>query len=222
VDLATLDQFYAYGLRSELLVRSGRAAASIDPASNTIALPLHGAALNDEVSFSLPSSAGALPGGLSLGVTYYAIPVDGGAFKVSATSGGAAIDLTTAGTGPVLVSFSAEPRIRLEVSAASSEAAAALLVASDVVDPVPLEVVKTVCHLAAFEVAGSLGLLNPAQPTHDIELIKARYEAAQKRLDRWRNGQRPARLVDAASTTTEDGAVGWGDADRGWLCGGSL
>lgn len=66
------------------------------------------------------TSTGSLPGGLSAGVTYYAIPSDGGAFKVATSVAnafeGTAIDLTTAGTGTVTVHLYDEARYKLNGS----------------------------------------------------------------------------------------------------------
>lgn len=47
------------------------------------------------------STTGTLPGGLAVDTDYYVVNADatGATFKLSATSGGSAIDLTTAGTG---------------------------------------------------------------------------------------------------------------------------
>jgi hypothetical protein len=45
------------------------------------------------------NSGGALPDPLVAGTRYYVVNTSGSTFKVAATSGGAAIDLTTAGTG---------------------------------------------------------------------------------------------------------------------------
>lgn len=58
----------------------------------------HGLVADDPVIFS---TSGALPGGLTVGVTYYVIASGLGSndFKVSTTRGGAAIDLTTAPSG---------------------------------------------------------------------------------------------------------------------------
>jgi hypothetical protein len=53
----------------------------------------------DGDALQLSNSGGALPVGLSTRTTYYARDISGQTFKVAATSGGAAIDLTTDGTG---------------------------------------------------------------------------------------------------------------------------
>ena len=47
----------------------------------------------------LRNSGGALPGGLSENIDYYAVNVSGLTCKLSLTSGGSAIDITSAGTG---------------------------------------------------------------------------------------------------------------------------
>lgn len=219
--LATLDEFYTHGLRSELLVRNGRAVVSVDATANTITLPMHGAAADDPVRFSSQTTSGTLPGGLSASSSYYAIPVSDDILQVSATAGGAAVDLTTAGTGVILAIFSPTPRVQKQLEAASAQVQAALVVAGELVAPYPLEVVMVTCHIAALTVAASFGLVNAAQVTQDVEYIKARYDAAMKALERWRAGQRPAGLVDSTTDTSEDGAVSWGDASRCWTQSGN-
>lgn len=51
------------------------------------------------VSVRVSNSGGALPGGLAADTTYFVRDVSGDTFKLAATSGGAAINLTTDGTG---------------------------------------------------------------------------------------------------------------------------
>lgn len=50
-------------------------------------------------SFRLSNSGGELPAGLSLNTTYYVVNASGSTCKLSTSSGGAAVDITTAGTG---------------------------------------------------------------------------------------------------------------------------
>ena len=50
-------------------------------------------------SFRLSNSGGQLPAGLSLNTTYYVVNASGSTCKLSTSSGGAAVDITTAGTG---------------------------------------------------------------------------------------------------------------------------
>lgn len=48
---------------------------------------------------------GTLPGGLSDGVPYYVINASGNTFQLSTTPGGAAIDITSSGTGAQYIYF---------------------------------------------------------------------------------------------------------------------
>ena len=66
--------------------------------SPNISLATHGFSANDPVVFS--NSGGALPAALTGGTTYYVkTVVDANTFTVSATVGGSAINMATAGTG---------------------------------------------------------------------------------------------------------------------------
>lgn len=63
----------------------------VDTVTDTVSCPAHGYAANQTVTFY----GGNVPGGLTEGTIYYAVSVTTDAFKVSATSGGSAIDLTS-------------------------------------------------------------------------------------------------------------------------------
>lgn len=73
-----------------------RMVASSLASNDTLTLDGHGFETNDEVQ--VRADDGTLPTGLSAGTTYYAIRVSHSAFKLSATAGGAAINLTGDGT----------------------------------------------------------------------------------------------------------------------------
>ena len=63
---------------------------SVDLTANTVKVPAHGYAANDKIVFY----GGTVPTGLTEGTVYFAVTVTTDTFQVSATSGGAAIDLT--------------------------------------------------------------------------------------------------------------------------------
>lgn len=67
-----------------------------DSASDVITSNGHGLIANQKVRLR---TTGTLPGGLSTGTTYYARDIATNTFKLAASSGGAAIDITSAGTG---------------------------------------------------------------------------------------------------------------------------
>jgi hypothetical protein len=73
-------------------------AFTADAASDLLTTVGHGLAAGDPVRFT---TTGALPAGLALATTYYVMAggLTADAFKVSATLGGAAVDITDAGTG---------------------------------------------------------------------------------------------------------------------------
>jgi hypothetical protein len=66
-------------------------------ATDTCASTGHGLANNDPLR--VENAGGALPAGLSAGTTYYVVNVTTNTFQLSVTHGGAAINITDAGTG---------------------------------------------------------------------------------------------------------------------------
>lgn len=68
--------------------------ASANAADNTIYAPGHGFTNGDRVALTT-IDGGAMPGGLTEGVLYYVVAATTDSFQVAATSGGAAIALTS-------------------------------------------------------------------------------------------------------------------------------
>jgi hypothetical protein len=104
---ATPRDFYDF-LKAEAITNSARAVVSVDPATNRFLLPGHGMQAGDVGRFELGGASHgggspALPAPLSAFELYHVLPAGGDLFAVSATAGGSAIDVTTAGTG--LLSF---------------------------------------------------------------------------------------------------------------------
>lgn len=88
-----------------LLYIVARKVASVDTGSaeSITFTQAHGLASNDAVRMFADSGA-TVPAGLTGGTTYYAIPVDSHTIQVSASSGpGAAVNLTSAGSGDLYV-----------------------------------------------------------------------------------------------------------------------
>lgn len=67
----------------------------------------HGLAANQPVVFAV-GSGGAIPAGLTAGVTYYVVAagLTANTFSVSATEGGAGIETTSTGTAPIIATAS--------------------------------------------------------------------------------------------------------------------
>lgn len=101
---ATRAHLYALSALSSVLQDCARLVWSVDASSNRITLGGCGLELDAPLQF-VAGDAGALPAPLSANTVYYARPIadSDSLFEVAATPGGAAIDLTTAGTMPFYV-----------------------------------------------------------------------------------------------------------------------
>lgn len=179
----TESDLYDYGLPRGALVNEGRLVSSVDASADSITLNLHGLSTGDAVRFRA-AGAGSLPTGLVAGTTYYAIRTDEARFQVSATDGGAAVNLTTAGSNVLLI-------VPLNVDAAI-EAASALvedMVPANAVpfaEPYPQIVIQTTAEIAAAKLLIRTGSALPAQMSQLIDF-------AQKRLERWSSKGVPIR-----------------------------
>jgi hypothetical protein len=128
--------------------------------------------------------------------TYYAIALDDNQFQVSATVGGPAIDLTTAGARVLVIA-------RLPVAAAIEWASRVIdeMLPAHVVplsEPVPDIVRMTCAEIAAGKLAGRGGTTSKSL----TEIV----DAARKRLESWARGV-PVRGPNAPSTHTNQAAV---------------
>lgn len=99
-EYCTAADLYGYGLPRGSLPNPGRLVTAADASGNLLELDSHGFALDDELGVRIEDgvAGSALPGGLAAGTKYYAIPVSESTFRVAAAPGGAAIDLTSAGS----------------------------------------------------------------------------------------------------------------------------
>lgn len=91
---------YAFGLPRGSLTNPARL-VSVDPAADAVTLDVHGFADGDEVSLRA-DAGGAMPGGLTSGLVYFVKRVSESVFQLALTDGGAAVDVTSAGSRVVL------------------------------------------------------------------------------------------------------------------------
>lgn len=199
---------YLYGLPRGSFANPGRPAASVSTATSAIALDVHGFELNDPVTFRADAAAGAsLPAPLLELVTYYAIPLDGDRFQVSASPNGPSIPLTTTGARVVVIA-------PLPIASAIEWASLIIedmLPAHLVPIPAPVhELVRATCaELAAGKLLARTGSASVSLTTTITE--------AQKRLARWAKGiplrgentPTPANLAPAALTASARDSAGW-------------
>jgi hypothetical protein len=71
--------------------------AAVSTSADTVTVPGHGLREGDTVRFT--NSGGALPGGLTSGTVYYVVSPTATTFKVSTTSGGSAVNISSAAGG---------------------------------------------------------------------------------------------------------------------------
>lgn len=168
---------HSFGLPRGTIPNPGRNVLSVDVATNAMALGDHEFATGDPLVFRA-EMGGSMPAPLIAGTRYYAIALTDGAFQVSATQSGAAIDLTTAGS-ELLVSSPLPIDESIAWGAAIIEQA---LVAHAVplTAPFPPIVVMTNAELAAAK----LGLFSGGTAKSLTDLMAS----ATARLQEWAKG----------------------------------
>lgn len=212
-EYCTKPDLYDAGLARGTLPNPGRLVASVDTSADLLTLDGHGFRADAELLFRA-ETGGSLPSPLVAGTTYYADAVSDSTFKVRASAGGAAINLTTAGSLIVVstpVPFTAAIR---RASAMVDDMLPAHLV--PLTAPYPVVVVAVTADLAI----AVLGMLTGGSSS---DFVTEKLAAAQKILDRWAKGVPirgaivpPAAGLAAVTTVT-------GLDSRGWIpTGGTL
>ena len=188
----------------------GRLVSDVATSTEILTLDGHGLTADAPLLFRA-ESGGSLPSPLVAGTTYYAIPLTDSTFSVAAAAAGAAINLTTAGSGVVLI-------VNLPWDAKITEASSMIddmLVAHVVpLDPVP----ETIKRLTA-ELAGELMLQFCGSGS---AALTDRIAATQKILDRMSKGAnlRDPMIPEPANLTITATS---GNTPRAWYpTGGTL
>jgi len=73
--------------------------AAVNISADTITLPNHELVAGDRVMVASTAGSNGVPGGLAVQTAYYVLVVDSNTIQLSATSGGAAINITSQGAG---------------------------------------------------------------------------------------------------------------------------
>jgi hypothetical protein len=73
-----------------------------DAGTDKISAPAHGRVTGDKVVFT---SSGSVPAGLTAGTTYYLRDTETNYYKLAATRGGTAINITSAGSGTITATY---------------------------------------------------------------------------------------------------------------------
>jgi hypothetical protein len=173
----TVADLYNFGLPRGSLPNPGRQASSVDASTNAFTLADHGFATGDVCTLRA-EAGGSLPAPLVAATEYYVRELTPDVFELAATDGGAAINLTTAGSRVLVIA-------RLNREAAILFGAALIddmLPAHTVplMAPYPPIVTMTNAELAIWKLTQHTG-------SGTASLI-AMVDAARARLERWGKG----------------------------------
>lgn len=208
---ATRRDVFKYGLPRGLLANEGRFAHSALASTDEFTLDGHGFVTDDPVIVRA-ADGGSVPSPLIDGDTYYVIRLTDSTFKLAATSGGSAIDLTDDGENVVVVMDLPFEDVLERYSRFVDDFLIAHAVPMP--DPVPVNVVAVVAELA-----GKKLLLLSGQTSVSMDEAE---KAALAQLDRWKAGI-PLRDENATDRTnlavTANSASVSGTDPRGWGTG---
>lgn len=206
---ATRRDVYRYGLARGALGSAARLVATSAASTDTLTLDEHGFETDDEVILRA-TDGGTLSAPLVYGTTYYVIRVSDSAFKLAATQGGSAINLTTDGVS-MTVSIALPFDDVLEFYSRFVDAfLPAHLV--PLTSPYPVTVVATVAELTAKKLQLLSGQMSGSMTETEL--------AAKAQLERWAKG---IPLRDATATKSANlaitSALGAATDPRGWGSG---
>lgn len=207
----TRGDLYRFGLPRGVLGASGRIVESSVASTDVITLDGHGFETDDQVVFRAVEG-GTLSSPLVAGTTYCAVRLSDSTFKVAATAGGAAIDLTTNGVS-MLVSIALPIDDVLEFYSRWVDGFMPAHVVPFTPGSVPIMVKAIVAELSAKKLLHLAG--------HSSEAVNAAELVAKAQLERWSKG---VPLRDANATASANKAVVTsiaivGSDPRGWGSG---
>ncbi len=190
----TRGDLYRFGLPRGVLGASGRLVDSSVASTDVVTLDGHGFETDDQIAFRA-AEGGTLSSPLAAGTTYYAIHVSDSTFKVAATAGGAAINLTTAGTS-MIVAVALPFDDVIEFYSRWVDGFAPAHVVPFTAGSVPIMVKAIVAELAAKKLMQLAG--------HASDAVNAAELVAKAQLERWSKG---VPMRDAAATGPANKAV---------------
>jgi hypothetical protein len=205
---ATDRDLFMCGIPSAALAHSPRQAKTVDATTNRLLVRAHGLSNDDQV---LVESTGTMPGGLSATTVYFARVVSFDLLELATTAGGAAVDISSAGTGVVsVVPQTTSEQIALILEQVSREVDNVLRANAGPLVKWPSLVTSVVARIAAHRLAAVKYKETPIG-----EALRFEAEAAQKTLDGWRKGAPLDVLTEDATPRVADaGAAGFSAEDE--------
>lgn len=190
----TRRDLYRFGLPRGVLGASSRLVESSLATTDVITLDGHGFETDDEVAFRA-AEGGTLSAPLVAGTTYYVVRMNDTTFKLAATEGGAAINLTSDGVS-MLVATALPFDYVLEFYSRWVDGFMPAHLVPFTAGSVPVMVVAIVAELSAKKLMQLAG--HTSDSVNDAEL------AAKAQLERWSKG---VPLRDAVATGSANRAV---------------
>lgn len=205
---ATTRELYLTALPARALAPSPMPCELVDPSANRIVLRSHGLVADEQVTVK----ASTLPGGLSATVVYFVRVVSQDLLELAASAGGAAVDITSVGAGPLyLIPQSTPEQVEMVLQQVSREVDWSLRGhATPLATWSPL-VPSIVARIAAHRLAVARGLLRP-EYKDAMEPLRYEAERAHRLLDECARGVPMDALTEDATPSVADlGAVGFTD-----------
>ncbi len=190
---ATARDLYTYALRRGVLVNDGRLCASAVASTDTLELDGHLFETDDAVTLRV-TDGGTMPAPLVAGTVYYVIRLTDATFKLAATAGGTAINLSIDGVNVVVKAELPIAELLEAYSRFVDDFIPAHLV--PMTAPYPVTVVRIVCELTAAKLLSLSGQASTTMAETEL--------AAKAQLERWAKGL-PIR--DASASPSASGAV---------------
>lgn len=225
----TRAQFYTFGLPAKAFVSSPQFVEAVDVGAHVLTVPGHGYTDGDRVRMVVNPGgggvvAGVLPSPLSPSVLYWVVgtlALGGDMFQLSTTEGGSPVALSDAGTPVFGVVRDVGNDIDLVLQATTATVVEKTIGMTGPFATAPLQVVQWICHLAAFNLAVTRGVVSPEYAADPSLAERARVVRGE--LDRReKTGKQWAGAIDATPSTTENAGIGWSSPDRGYPCDGSI
>jgi hypothetical protein len=208
---ATASDLYTYALRRGVLSNPGREVESSSASTNVITLDQHLFETNDEVTLRA-AEGGTLSAPLVEGTVYYVVRLTDSTFSVAATSGGAAINLTTDGVSMMVKAELPVAALLEAYSRFVDDFIPAHLVPLD--SPYPVTIVRIVCELTAAKLLSLAGQSSVSMTEAEV--------GAKAQLERWSKGVpiRDATVTASANRAIVSTLASTADP-RGWAPSGS-
>lgn len=187
------EDLFDYGLPVGLVGMQGRILEAVTGSTDLLELDTHGFREGDQV-FLRAADGGTLAAGLSADTPYYVLRISEATFKVSLTSGGAAVNITTDGTN-MIVSKRLPFEKTIEFFSRWVDCVIPHVVPLDA--PYPVIVSGTVAELSAQKLLYLAG-----QRSESVDALIA---TCQKRLELW---GKTVPIRDARVTASSNEALG--------------